>query len=273
MNDKLLQHFASVVQTPEDVSHLRHLILDMAVRGQLLLQNKTDEAVLTLLKRIAVQKKKSEKNQTKSAKLSSVAKDEGPFPLPSNWEWVQLKEIGNIFHGNSINAVVKKSKYTNIQGGIPYIGTKDVGYGWDVLNYENGISIPKGESKFVVVRKGAVLMCAEGGSAGKKCGITDREICFGNKLVAIELDGGIIPDFVLAVYQTSMFNKMFVNKMTGMIGGVSVLNFQSLIIPLPPLSEQKRIVAIIALCNKLETAMTDLKENRLKFLETFITTA
>ena len=47
------------------------------------------------------------------------------------------------------------------------------------------------EEKFRAARRGAVLICAGGGSAGEKWGLTDRDICFGNKLFAKELYGAI----------------------------------------------------------------------------------
>ena len=274
MNDKLLQHLESAVQTSGDIPYLRRLILDMAVRGQLLPQNKADESIEVLLNKIAAEKQKVEKNQSRRVRKTSqsVGKDDAPFPLPKNWKWVQLQDIGNIFSGNSINEDVKQDKYTNIKGGIPYIGTKDVGYGWDALNYENGVSIPQEEPKFVTAYKGAVLMCFEGGSSGKKCGIADRKICFGNKLVAVQPYGGIAPDFILSVYQTSMFGMLFSNKTKGERGGISIKKFESLMIPLSSLVEQKRIVAqvkpLMLLCNKLEMSMDDLQEKRHQFLKT-----
>ena len=264
----LLEYLETAEQTPGGVSYLRRLILDMAVHGQLLPQNTADESAAVLLKKIVVEKKESGKSKKrKLAKSSSPVVRKGAlFSLPKNWTWVQLQEIGDIFHGNSINATVKKEKYTSVKNGIPYIGTKDVGYGWDVLDYENGVSIPKSEPKFATVRKGAVLMCSEGGSAGKKCGIADREICFGNKLIAIELYGGIVSDYILSVYQTSMFNGLFSEHMNGPRGSVSMSNFQSLVIPLPPLAEQKRIVVkvnmLMKLCDKLESAQIVREKSR-----------
>ena len=267
MSINLLKYLETVAETPSGVSYLRRLILDMAVHGRLS-QNRVDESVAVLLKEIVAKKKKSKKSKKRKLTKSTkhVVRKGDLFSIPENWTWVQLREIGDIFHGNSMNAVVKKEKYTNVKNGIPYIGTKDVGYGWDVLDYENGVSVPKGEPKFAVAHKGAVLICSEGGSAGKKCGIADREICFGNKLIAIELYGGIVPDYVLSVYQTAMFSKLFSDNMNGLIGGISMSNFESLMIPLPPIAEQKRIVAkvnmLMKLCDKLKATQIAREESR-----------
>jgi type I restriction enzyme S subunit len=88
--------------------------------------------------------------------------------IPKNWIWLRLGEIGFIFNGDSINATVKEQRYTNIEEGYPYVSTKDVGYGFEDIDLYNGVKIPKDEPKFKLARKNTILICAEGGSAGKK---------------------------------------------------------------------------------------------------------
>ncbi|MFO3797421.1 MAG: restriction endonuclease subunit S, partial [Anaerolineales bacterium] len=115
--------------------------------------------------------------------------------------------------------------------------------------------------------QGAVLICAEGGSAGKKCGLTDRDICFGNKLFANELYGQIPPRFILYVYLSPAFRASFTAAMTGIIGGVSIAKFVEIPIPLPPLDEQHRIVVkidqLMARCDSLEKLKNEREEKRL----------
>lgn len=139
--------------------------------------------------------------------------------------------------------VKKKFKYEKVTEGRSYLGTKDVGYGFDSIDYDNGVKIPYEESKFVVIKSGTVLICSEGGSAGKKCGIIDRDVAFGNKMYAFNSYGHFIqPQYVLYNYLTRSFYGQFKSNMTGIIGGISVANFKKLIIPLPPFAEQTRII-------------------------------
>ena len=182
------------------IKKLRELILELAVRGKLVPQDPEDEAASLLLERLAKEKDRliTEGKLGKSQPLPDIVAEEIPFELPATWEWIRLGNLGEIFNGNSISERVKEAKYTNIEGGLPFIATKDVGYGWQELNYENGVSVPAGESTFKVAHKGSVLICAEGGSAGKKCGITVKDICFGNKLYALEPYVYIEPNFLLA---------------------------------------------------------------------------
>lgn len=239
------------------IKKLRELILEFAVRGLLVPQNPSDEPAANLLSNIFFEKEQLFKDGRlkKQKPLSEISEEEKPFNLPSGWEWARLSSVGNIFNGNSVNAKIKEEKYTGING-LPYIATKDVGYGFEALDYYNGIFIPAGEPKFKIARVGAILICSEGGSAGKKCGIVEEDVCFGNKLFANEVFGDIEPEMILTIYQSPSFFQAFTESMTGIIGGISSAKFSELIIPLPPVKEQSRIVAkvneLMALCNQLE---------------------
>lgn len=160
----------------------------------------------------------------------------------TNWIVCKLDEICDIFTGNSINEKEKLEKYTNISMGYNYIGTKDVGFD-PCIDYENGIKIPTNDLKFKIAPKGSVLLCIEGGSAGRKIGLTNQDVCFGNKLCAFvsKIDNRYIFYFL----QTSDFRNIFSYNKNGLIGGVSVNKLKDIKIPLPPLAEQGRIVAKI----------------------------
>ena len=239
------------------IKKLRELILELAVRGKLVPQDPNDEPASVLLERISAEKAQliKDKKIKKQKPLLEVNDNELPFDIPKGWEFVRLGRIGNIFNGNSVNARTKEELYTNTEG-LPFIATKDVGYGFESLGYFNGVCIPPDEPKFKVAKKGAVLICAEGGSAGKKCGIAEMDVCFGNKLFANELFGGISPVYLLSNFLTKTFYDQFSASMTGIIGGISASKFAELIIPVPPVSEQVRIdlkvEELMALCDQLE---------------------
>lgn len=241
------------------IKKLRELILELAVRGKLVPQDANDEPASVLLERIAAEKAQLVKEGIlkKPKALPEIGEDEKQFELPVGWVLSRLGSIGNIFNGNSVNARLKEDKYTGLSEGLPFIATKDVGYGFETLDYKNGVLIPFDEPKFKVAQKNSVLICAEGGSAGRKCGIAQQDICFGNKLFAIQLYGGLEPKFVLSTYLTPMFFRQFSESMTGIIGGISAAKFSEMLIALPPLKEQHRIVAkvdeLMSLCDALES--------------------
>lgn len=265
MTALLTDNLPLLAGAPNGIKKLRELILELAVRGKLVPQDPNDEPANELLKRIAEEKARMvAKGKIKKPKQQNeINPEETPFELPAGWVWQRLGSVANIFNGNSINATEKGSKFTGVAG-RPYIATKDVGYGLSPLNYENGVRIPDDEVAFRIAHAGAVLLCAEGGSAGKKCGITDRDIFFGNKLFAIEVHGSIPSSLVLYYFLSPTFRAAFEAVMTGIIGGVSIAKFVDLLVPLPPLTEQHRIVAkvdqLMALCDQLKARLNQARQ-------------
>jgi type I restriction enzyme S subunit len=165
--------------------------------------------------------------------------------MKNSWQTKKLGEVGAIFSGNSINERVKKEKYSNLEEGLPFVATKDVDFETHFIDYNNGVRIPIGEKSFRVAHKNSVLICAEGGSSGKKIAFNNRDACFGNKLIAIETFESILPKFVYYWYLTPTFFEAFKYQMSGIIGGISIGNFKELTISFPPIVEQKRIVKIL----------------------------
>ncbi|MBR0099348.1 MAG: restriction endonuclease subunit S [Treponema sp.] len=186
--------------------------------------------------------------------LPEITEDEIPFDIPENWCWCRLGEICNLYTGDSINETEKKLKYTNVKEGWFYIGTKDVNFD-QTINYNNGIKIPFEKDTFRIAPKNTVLMCVEGGSAGRKIAFTNQDVCFGNKLCCFNPYNNEIEKFLFYFLQSTLFTAAFKNNINGIIGGVSINNLKRMLFPLPPLAEQKRIVVAIEkmlpLCEKL----------------------
>ena len=166
-----------------------------------------------------------------------------PFETPKNWVWTRLSHIANIYTGNSISETEKKSKFTDVIGRY-YIGTKDVDFNNRII-YDNGIAIPKQyEPDFRLAPNNSILMCIEGGSAGRKIAILNQDVCFGNKLCCFSPFVGIGKYMYYYLQSPSFFELFNLNK-TGIIGGVSIAKVKEILIPLPPIKEQQRIVAQI----------------------------
>ncbi len=201
---QLLQNFDTLAETPDAVVKLRTFVFDFAVRGRLVEQNPKDTPVEELLKRIAANKERLVKQRKIKAATSLPQIENAPYEIPSSWKWIALGNTGQVFNGNSVSESVKYD-LSKVKDGLPFIATKDVGYGRDGFAYENGLRVPLGDDDYKVAHKHSILICAEGGSAGRKMGQTDRDICFGNKLLANEVWDGIQPRFILSVYQSSMF--------------------------------------------------------------------
>ena len=169
-------------------------------------------------------------------------KEDIPFEIPNNWRCCCLGCVATCKTGNSINEKEKKDKFSDMfVEGLHYVATKDISTN-SIINYENGIKIPHNlVEKFKIAEKDSILLCIEGGSAGKKIGFTTKDICFVNKLCNIS-SKVINNKFIYYFIQTNFFYKQFESKKTGIIGGVSIKNIEKLIIFVPPLEEQEKIV-------------------------------
>ena len=183
--------------------------------------------------------------------------------IPSNWQILAIGDIAKIYNGNSINKTVKQTKYTGLSNGRSFIATKDVAFDGTVT-YENGVKIPSSETNFKTAPADSVFVCSEGGSAGRKTAYVTQEVCFGNKLFAIvrksELYNG---KYIYYFTRSQLFFKQFQELLNGIIGGVNNKKFASIIIPVPPIEEQRRIVSRIEeLFSELDSAVETLQKTR-----------
>ena len=250
---------------------LKNSILQHAIQGKLVEQREEEGTAKELLEKIEVEKKRliKEGKIKKEKKQLKISEDEVLFDIPESWEWTRMSNIADMYTGNSIPKTIKENKYSKVENGYDYIGTKDVGFDY-TINYDNGIKIPFEEDKFRNSFKDSILMCIEGGSAGRKIGILDKTVCFGNKLCSFNLIYGE-PRFLYYYLQSPLFFQAFRDEMTGIIGGVSITKLKGIIIPLPPLEEQKRIVAkieeLMPYVDKFDVAYSEVEELNKKFPE------
>ena len=248
----------------ELLGNLKKSILQEAVQGRLVQQIAEEGTGEELLEQIKLEKQQliKEGKLKKSALTDSVIfrgddnkyyeqvgkkcldiTEQIPFETPKNWVWTRLSHIANIYTGNSISETEKKSKFTDVIGRY-YIGTKDVDFNNRII-YDNGIAIPKQyEPDFRLAPNNSILMCIEGGSAGRKIAILNQDVCFGNKLCCFSPFVGI-GNYMYYYLQSPSFFELFNLNKTGIIGGVSIAKVKEILIPLPPIKEQQRIVAQI----------------------------
>lgn len=172
----------------------------------------------------------------------------------------RLDDAVELLTGTSINAAEKELRYAGLTDGLPYIATKDVALNTGVIDYDNGVRIPVGEAGFKVAPAGSVLICAEGGSAGKKVGLTDRPVCFGNKLYALIPGPTLLPVYLSYVLRSQEFYTQFQSNMSGIIGGVSLKRFREIMIPAPSLEEQ---LTTIGAFGTVEQKLADVENCRL----------
>jgi len=261
--------------TPQE---LKNSILQLAIQGKLVEQRAEEGTAAELLEKIFAAKnaksaKKNSRAETqrrrgKTPDLIEIAEGKASFEIPESWEWAELGVCCEMYTGNSISEVEKRTKYEGRKEGLDYIGTKDVSF-QQTICYNNGVKIPfDKEVDFRKARAGAILLCIEGGSAGKKIAILDRDVCFGNKLCMF-MPRTLLNTYLFFFLQSMEFRKVFSENMTGIIGGVSIKKLKEIMVPIPPLAEQKRIVAkieeLLPLIDRYEKAWSKLEDFNKRF--------
>tara|TARA_Y100001958_G_scaffold151972_1_gene137577 strand:- start:218 stop:1429 length:1212 start_codon:yes stop_codon:yes gene_type:complete len=167
------------------------------------------------------------------------------------WNTAKLGDVCFIQSGNSIAAKKKTELFTNVVG-TPYIATKDVDFNGSI-NYKNGIYIPQEYvNSFKISQSGSTLVCAEGGSAGRKIAFSMNDCCFGNKLFSITPNNSLDAKYIYYYTLNEEFQSQFKAALHGLIGGVSLKKIKEFTISIPPLAEQQRIVT------KLDTAFAEI---------------
>lgn len=224
----------------------RAKILDLAIRGKLVKQEKTDEPAAELLKRIAAEKAKlvAEKKIKKEKPLPPIAEDEIPFVLPKGWEWCRLAEIAYVAAGKT------PAKTEFVEDGVPYIKM------YNLRNQKIDFAFRKqfikrethdGKLAKSRLRPGDLLMNIVGPPLGKLAIIPDSisEANFNQAAVMIRpyVEAGIINQYLhYYLWQMDEINSIDTKGTAGQ-DNISITQSMMMRIALPPLAEQKRIVA------------------------------
>nr|WP_311445399.1 restriction endonuclease subunit S [Ezakiella coagulans] len=236
---------------PED---MKKSLLQEAIKGKLVEQRAEEGTGEELYETIQAEKKKliKEGKIKKQKSLPEIAEEEIPFEIPENWKWVRLPEIAATSLGKTLN----KSKDNGYLK--PYLCSINV-Y-WDGINLETVKEAKFSENDIIKYRlqKGDLLVC-EGGDVGRSAVWNlDYEMYYQNALHNIRLIGELYPYFYkycLELYNTNGI----INKVSK---GVTIKHLvqsslHSIVFPLPPLNEQKRIVErleeLLPLCDQLMT--------------------
>lgn len=169
---------------------------------------------------------------------------------------IKLKYLADIFNGNSIPDD-KKSEFEGKT--IPYIPTKELSVEDGSINYENGLSVNE-EDNFKIAPSESVLMCIEGGSAGKKIGLTDRRVAFVNKLCCIH-GTTVSSKYLYHALRSKDFTDQFYLNMTGLIGGVSTNALKNISISLPDGEGQQSIIThyLDQKCEQVDTLIANVQ--------------
>jgi type I restriction enzyme S subunit len=237
IRDKVISLENELTYQHTHLDNLNQAILQEAVQGKLVQQDPKDEPASELLKRIKAEKAKSGK---KEKTLPPIKPEEIPFEIPENWVWCRLIDVGTTQTGTTPPTVNKEFFGNN----IPFIKPADISLSG--IDYANEGLTLSGLEKGVLIKADSLMMVCIGGSTGKS-NYTNRDVSCNQQINAIKGLCGVSGQFLQYFLQSPYFQKAIWAKSSG--GTTPIVNkskWESIPIPLPPLSEQKRIVAEIS---------------------------
>ncbi|RBP10897.1 restriction endonuclease subunit S [Pseudocitrobacter faecalis] len=257
------------------IKKLRELILELAVRGKLVPQDPNDEPASELLKRIAAEKAELVKQGKlkKQKPLPEISEEEKPFELPEGWEWVTLATVGEIVGGGTPKSDNPQFWAKN---GIKWITPADL-YGLKGKYITSGARdiSPAGlsNSSARLMPKGSVLFSSRAPIG--YVAIADAELStnqgFKSCVPYIKESAEYIYYFLLASAK-----KIDAEASGTTFKEVSGAIVSKILFPLPPLSEQLKIVSraneLMSLCDQLEQQSLTSLDAHQQLVETLLGT-
>ena len=230
-----------------NAQQLRNSILQEAIEGRLVPQDPNDEPASVLLERIREEKKrlvKEGKLKKKDLEETPISEDEKPFDIPDNWMWCKLGTIAAVLGGKRIPA---GRKLTIENTGHIYIRVSDMkenSVSTDNLQYVPEDIFPS-ISRYIINKEDVYITVA--GTIGK-IGKIPSELDGANLTENADrlVFSHINQDWLIKCLESNVVQTQITN-VTTKVGQpkLAIQKIQALLIPFPPLAEQKRIVAKI----------------------------
>lgn len=243
---------------PED---MKKSILQYAIQGKLVEQRPEEGTAEELYRQIQTEKKRliKEGKIKKEKPLPEIAEDEIPFDIPESWKWVRLSQLAILENGDRSSKYPVESDYVDF--GIPFFGAKDMN--GSAMSLENVRYIS--EKKFSELGNGKLknkdFICLLRGSVGKCAAfIADEKhrtgfICA--QMVIVRCIDKAICDYMQKFLMSPFYSQYIESKVTGTaVRQLPAKELGNVLVPLPPLAEQTRIVAkleeLLPLCERLK---------------------
>ena len=242
------------------IKQAKSKVLEMAVRGELVPQNPEDEPASVLLERIK-KEKPSQKSKDKTTVHNTHYEEELPFDIPKNWVWCRLGEVCDFERGITFPSSAKQFQY--FENSIPCIRTTNV---QEELELDDIWFIDKSytknnENKLLKINDIIMSSANSKELVGKTCLVKkiDTKFTFGGFVLVIR-NKFDYNKYIFYLLRNIFFKGYFrkISTQTTNIANINIALLEEIIIPLPPLAEQHRIVEKI---EHIFAVLEELEEN------------
>ena len=230
----------------DNITNARNKILQLAIQGKLVKQCEEDEAVSVLLDRIKKEKEQLIRDKVikKDKKLPEISEDEKKFGLPKSWIWTKIGSISQKIHyGYTASAT-----YNNT--GTKFLRITDIQdnkVNWNTVPF---CEIKEDKLNSCKLEKDDLLIARTGGTIGKSFIVTNlvNNAVFASYLIRIKPSKQINSKYIKIFLESQYYWKQLQEKSQGTgQANVNAVSLSNLVMPLPPLDEQKRIVSKVDL--------------------------
>ena len=229
--------------TPQE---LKNSILQLAIQGKLV-EQRPEEGTASTLKKELLQKKAELLASSKILKKSKTKPFwdiDDLFDIPASWEWVQLADVSIIQEG----AGIRKWQYRDTGTQILCV-TNILEGSIDLEKKQLFISTEEYQEKYthLTLNKGDIVTSCSGGSWGKIAFFNcDETMMLNTSTLRMRFFGDLADNnYLYYVCKSSFFKRQLELQLSGMQPNFGYAHYSRIMLPLPPLAEQKRIVAKI----------------------------
>jgi type I restriction enzyme S subunit len=254
------------------VKKLRQQLLQDAVQGNLVAQNPTDEPASELLKKIKAEKAKliAEKKLKKEKELPPIKPEEIPFEIPENWVWCRLREIVNLVTSGSRDWAKYYSNEGDIFVRMGNLSKDSYNLRMDKIQYVKPPKNQEGNRTRLEANDILISITGEVGNLGlipKGFG----EAYINQHTALVRLNRNISAKYICNLFLSKTLQEQFNAPQRGMKNSFRLSDIDYLLIPLPSMSEQTRIVQkldeLMQYCNELEASIKQSELQNEKLLQ------
>ena len=266
----VLENLTPLTQHSDQIKALRQTILNLAVRGRLAEQDPDDEPASEFLKRIAADRVRSEKSGSVKRQLSMPPVDalDGPFGLKPGWTWARFPEVGKFGRGKSRHRP-RNDPLLFDDGKYPFVQTGDVARSTGEIETYSNLYNDVGLAQSAMWPAGTLCITIAANIADS--GILAFDACFPDSIVGL-----VVHDAFENAQYFEYFIRTVKNNLREFAPSTAQKNINlgilaQVLIPLPPLAEQRRIVAkineLMVLCDGLDMNLATGADARRRLLD------
>ncbi|ABP34348.1 restriction modification system DNA specificity domain protein [Polynucleobacter asymbioticus QLW-P1DMWA-1] len=270
------QLFDELFISEQNINYLRGIIIDLALEGKISLQDSSKDTLVDFLE---LCRKNACHSSTKRGRKLNNASDfqsdkKGLHQIPESWSWIRLSELASFENGDRSKNYPSRDQF--VAAGMAFINAghlQEEGIDYSNMNFidvETYDNLRSGK-----IKEGDILFCLRG-SLGKFAIVKNGETgAIASSLVIIRPFAPEIVDY-LGIYFSSTLAKDQILKFDNgtaqpNLAGADLGHFQ---VPLPPLSEQKAIVAslkrLLALCDQLSESFSKARQLECMLADSFV---